>query len=144
MEEIKSKDDIIRLLLQYLPELSNSLNIIINLSHEFLEQSEPDKSLGEILSPEGIHTLGTEVNKIINIIKDNHKNIKSSRYSDEELNNIIKFYYDTVDLILDGFVNMYSVLSNDTDSEEDFDIFINKLYKGSQQVMELVNVIVAE
>ncbi|MEQ2528995.1 hypothetical protein WMO40_20185 [Bacillaceae bacterium CLA-AA-H227] len=142
MEEIKSKEDIIKLLLQYLPELSNSLNIIISLSHEYVEQKEPNKTFVDILSPEGLKTLGSEVNKIIEIIRDNQMDIKSSSYLDPELKDIIKFYYNTVDLILEGFLNMYEYIMDKTDSEEDLADFINKLYEGAQQIMQLVNIIV--
>jgi hypothetical protein len=144
MEQIKTKEDLINLLLKYLPEVSNSLNVIIKLSHGYLENRETGHNFADSIPPDGIRTIVEEVDKIIGIIKGNNDNLKTTKYTDPEMRVIVKMYFETADLILEGFLKLYSLLTNGDNSDEEFDQFINSLYKGAQQIMELVNVVVEE
>ncbi|WP_407270588.1 hypothetical protein [Radiobacillus sp. PE A8.2] len=147
MDEVRSKDDIIRLLLNCLPDLSMSVNEILNLAQGFMDDLEPevDINLPDRFKSQTGKQLFTEVEKTLELLRKDIKDFEQvieSIKSDRELTHYYKMYTLAISDLLKSFSIIYSIfLGESVNTEDDMDKFINHLYEGAQKIIDLVNII---
>ncbi|KNE22495.1 hypothetical protein [Virgibacillus pantothenticus] len=150
MVEINKKQEVINYLIDTLPELSNYVNQIVSLlpkSTEDIEESHILK-INPILKEMVTFTKGNlvEMRKMAQARIQDLTNNESEDESDIENKNIeeekyiFDLYFDSISNIIDGVESLYSYIIEEP-SEENLSIFIEKIFKGSMGIAELVEII---
>lgn len=135
---MNNKQELINFLLDSLPNLSNYINQIVTTMPRNIEDMDPDH----------IKTIRPKVRKLLSFIKKNVHKVKPSinlhkddelSNKDDELSNIYNLYFEAISDILDGVEKLYTFLLDEEEAtEENIEVFIEKLFKGSIGITKLV------